>query len=32
MKEESQKIKREHDTRSLEVEEHLSIDGDIYED
>jgi hypothetical protein len=32
MKEENQKIKKDHDTKSPEVEEHPLIDGDIYED
>ncbi len=27
-----QEIKREHDTRFLEGDEHLHFDGDIYED
>jgi len=27
-----QEVKREHDTRFLEGEEHLHFDGDIYED
>ncbi len=32
LKEHNQKIKREHDIRFLESEEHLQMEGDIYED
>jgi hypothetical protein len=32
LREQSQKVKREHDTRFLEGEEHLHFDGDVYED
>jgi len=32
MREKKQKVKREHDTKFPEVEEHPSTDGDIYED
>jgi hypothetical protein len=32
MKEHKQKVKKEHDTKILEVEEHLETYGDIYED
>jgi hypothetical protein len=32
MKEQRQKVKREHDTKFLEVEEHPLMNGDIYED
>jgi hypothetical protein len=31
MREQRQKVKKEHDTRFLEVEEHPLMDGDIYE-
>jgi hypothetical protein len=31
MKEQRQKIKREHDIRSLEIKEHPLIEEDIYE-
>jgi hypothetical protein len=31
MREESQKIKKEHDTMFPEIEEHPPTDGDIYE-
>jgi hypothetical protein len=31
MKEQKQKVKREHDTRFPEVEGHPSTNGDIYE-
>jgi hypothetical protein len=32
LKEQRQRVKREHDTKILEVEEYPTIDGDIYED
>jgi hypothetical protein len=32
MRESMQKVKREHDIRILEIEEHPQMDGDIYED
>jgi hypothetical protein len=32
LREQRQKIKKEHDTRFLEGEKHLHLDGDIYED
>jgi hypothetical protein len=32
MREQRQKVKREHDTRFLKGEEHLQMDGDVYED
>jgi hypothetical protein len=32
MREQMQKVNREHDSRFPKVEEHLWMDGDIYED
>jgi len=32
MRDQRQKVKRERDTMSLEVEEHLPMEGDIYGD
>ncbi len=32
MREQRQKVKREHYTRFLKGEEHLQMDGDVYED
>jgi hypothetical protein len=32
MREQRQKVKREHDTRFIKAEEHSPMDGDIYED
>jgi hypothetical protein len=32
LREQMQKVKKEHDTRFLDVEEHPLMDGDIYED
>ncbi len=32
MREQEQKVKREHDTKSPEVEEHPLMDGNMYED
>jgi hypothetical protein len=32
LREQRQKVKKEHDTRFLEGEKHLQMDGDIYED
>ncbi len=32
MREYKQKVKWEHDTRFVKVEEHSPMDGDIYED
>ncbi len=32
MREQRQKVKREHDIRFLKVEEHSPMNGDIYED
>jgi hypothetical protein len=32
LREQRQKVKKEHDTMFLEGEEHLQMDGDIYED
>jgi len=32
LREQRQEVKKEHDTRFLETEEHLHFDGDIYED
>jgi hypothetical protein len=31
MREQRQKVKKEHDTKFVEVEEHPLMDGDIYE-
>jgi hypothetical protein len=31
MREQRQKVKREHDTKFLKVEDHSPMDGDIYE-
>jgi hypothetical protein len=32
LREQSQEVKEEHDTRFLEGEEHLHFDGNVYED